>query len=303
MKTPSKQPLIYAPQVLSAQDQRVPRRRKRKANTIWPFGPRLRCYHLWDVLDGYLELIDGQGVQRVSQGHAILVTPSMDLKIEIPGSTNFNRVQFLAVHQETEQVQRSKPPSPALQLIGDPQPDPKEVWGLEFPTVLSHKDHPYLSNGCHRICSNWWRSEAHRLLANAELCQLLARLVIQYHDQEQERHEDPLVHEALTMARNEYPKGISATLIAKRLNISRANLNHRIAMAGHPPLGRFLAKLRLEDAIRRLELEKRSVQQIAKSVGYTSSSSFIRAFRQAMGATPRQYRLQRPNKAPESLGP
>ena len=52
----------------------------------------------------------------------------------------------------------------------------------------------------------------------------------------------------------------------------------------------YCGRLRIEHAKTLLRTTDWKIQSIAKECGYSSESSFIRAFRQALGITPNQFR-------------
>lgn len=52
----------------------------------------------------------------------------------------------------------------------------------------------------------------------------------------------------------------------------------------------YLTKIRIEKAKKLLRESDRSIQEVAKSVGYNHAFSFIRIFKKIVGVTPRQYR-------------
>jgi AraC family transcriptional regulator len=63
------------------------------------------------------------------------------------------------------------------------------------------------------------------------------------------------------------------------------------ASAGQAP-HEFVSKMRLERAMRRLADDRQSMTEIAFSTGFSSHSNFTRAFRNATGTTPGDYRRQ-----------
>jgi transcriptional regulator GlxA family with amidase domain len=65
---------------------------------------------------------------------------------------------------------------------------------------------------------------------------------------------------------------------------------------GQPPKV-FVENLRLNEARRRLSKRQRTLQSVANSVGFTSSSNFRRAFERRFGAPPSSYLTQWPSKA------
>jgi AraC family transcriptional regulator len=60
---------------------------------------------------------------------------------------------------------------------------------------------------------------------------------------------------------------------------------------GETPL-RFLTRLRMEEACRRLALGDDAIANIAADCGYVNPTHFAAAFRRVVGVTPREYRLR-----------
>lgn len=58
------------------------------------------------------------------------------------------------------------------------------------------------------------------------------------------------------------------------------------------PVMEYVRRLRIEHAAYRLRASTRSVQAIARDVGYASADAFGRAFRERFGETPREYRAR-----------
>ena len=62
-------------------------------------------------------------------------------------------------------------------------------------------------------------------------------------------------------------------------------------MTGESP-GGYLTRLRMDLAARRLRDSTDSLEQVARSVGYTSVYAFSRAFSRLRGEPPGQYRVR-----------
>jgi AraC family transcriptional activator of mtrCDE len=85
----------------------------------------------------------------------------------------------------------------------------------------------------------------------------------------------------------------SVQSLAQIAGLSRSAFMARFAAAlGHPPMT-VLRQLRMRRAAALLTAGHLSIDQVAHQVGYGSRSSFFRAFREAHGIDPSQYRSQR----------
>lgn len=78
--------------------------------------------------------------------------------------------------------------------------------------------------------------------------------------------------------------------LASTAAMSRSVFAARFAAAFRQPPIEFLKKVRLQRAARLLEMTALPVKVVAASVGYESRSYFSRAFREAYGADPTEYR-------------
>ena len=77
---------------------------------------------------------------------------------------------------------------------------------------------------------------------------------------------------------------------ARQMNYSPGYLSRKLAKTWHKAPGATLKQAQIEQACRLLEQADLPVGEVAASVGYQSVSSFIRAFRQRHGLTPKEYR-------------
>ena len=78
--------------------------------------------------------------------------------------------------------------------------------------------------------------------------------------------------------------------LARSVGLSRSAFMARFTeVTGHAPMW-ILRGLRMRQAAQQLRTTNRSIKEIVRSVGYESRSSFVRAFRQAYGRDPSEYR-------------
>lgn len=108
---------------------------------------------------------------------------------------------------------------------------------------------------------------------------------------------DPEV--ALVLARLHGEPGRAWTLrqLCSLAGLSRASLEARFRRLLSVSPKRYLVKLRMERAARELELGRRSIAQIAESLGYGSVASFHRAFKRELALTPVAYRRRAARRA------
>jgi len=81
--------------------------------------------------------------------------------------------------------------------------------------------------------------------------------------------------------------------LARRVALSRSAFAEKFTeLIGEPPL-RYLTRLRINTAARRLRANHDKLNAIAAAAGYESVTAFTRAFRRHMGMTPGEYRSGR----------
>lgn len=104
---------------------------------------------------------------------------------------------------------------------------------------------------------------------------------------------DPLVAHALRFIWDTLAAPLSVDLLARRAGVSRRTLERRF----HACLGRGVKqevdRKRLETACALLRSTDLSVAEVADRTGYGSAGALYRAFRIAMGTTPRRYRCRK----------
>jgi AraC-like DNA-binding protein len=91
-------------------------------------------------------------------------------------------------------------------------------------------------------------------------------------------------------------------LLARRLATSRTAFADRFSeLVGEPPL-RYLTRLRINTAARRLRSSDDKLTAIATDAGYESVSAFNRAFKRQVGMTPGEYRDSMEHRNWRNLG-
>ena len=104
---------------------------------------------------------------------------------------------------------------------------------------------------------------------------------------------DPAVAAALAAIHAEPARNWTVASLAESASVSRATLARRFtALVGQPP-NRYLASWRMDLAGRELLHSDRTIESIAKEVGYNSEFAFSKAFTRLRGTPPSRYRRGR----------
>ena len=103
---------------------------------------------------------------------------------------------------------------------------------------------------------------------------------------------DPAVGAALTLLRLQPEARWTVADLARKVDMSRTGFAARFReLVGEPPMT-YLARLRLGHAAGYLSTTDKTVQQIARMVGYDNESSLSKAFRRAFGLAPGEFRRE-----------
>jgi AraC-like DNA-binding protein len=101
---------------------------------------------------------------------------------------------------------------------------------------------------------------------------------------------DPQVGRALALLHGHPDEPWTIGSLAHRVAVSRSAFADRFTtLVGEPPL-RYLTRLRINAAARRLRSSDDKLRAVAASAGYESVAAFTRAFRRHMKMTPGEYR-------------
>jgi AraC-like DNA-binding protein len=101
---------------------------------------------------------------------------------------------------------------------------------------------------------------------------------------------DQQVGRALTLLHAKPDEPWTVDMLAPRLDTSRSSFAARFSeLVGEPPL-RYLSRLRIDAAARRLGSSDDKLGAVAAEAGYESVSAFNRAFKRQFGMTPGEYR-------------
>ncbi|HSP59037.1 MAG TPA: AraC family transcriptional regulator [Halomonas sp.] len=109
---------------------------------------------------------------------------------------------------------------------------------------------------------------------------------------------NPFVSRALAKLHDHPERHWSSEALAREVGLSRsAFAEHFTELVGVPPM-RYLARLRMQIAARRLRESLTSISRIALEAGYESEASFNKAFKRAFGTPPAAWRRQQQDASP-----
>lgn len=99
-----------------------------------------------------------------------------------------------------------------------------------------------------------------------------------------------VIAEVINFMKKNIQEPLSLDVLADHVNISTSYLSHQFrAETGCSPI-EYLARLKINYAKTILRSTNRTVSDIALSLGYSSSASFINAFTSRVGISPKQFR-------------
>ncbi|MGO1282245.1 MAG: helix-turn-helix domain-containing protein, partial [Psychrobacter sp.] len=88
--------------------------------------------------------------------------------------------------------------------------------------------------------------------------------------------------------RQEYQHKLTISLLSQRVGINECYLKQQFKQQTGKTIGQFIRELRMQEAMRLLLDEYKSVQETAWYVGYHDPSNFSKAFAKFYGVTPTQ---------------
>lgn len=114
---------------------------------------------------------------------------------------------------------------------------------------------------------------------------------------------DPQIGAAIAAVHAAPDAARTVTSLAQRASLSRSRFAQRFtATVGEPPLS-YVYRWRMTVAAHLLRTGNRSVNDIARAVGYQSDPAFVRAFSRHFGTSPRRYAQASPQPADEHHRP
>jgi len=90
-----------------------------------------------------------------------------------------------------------------------------------------------------------------------------------------------------------YARPIGVDDMARVANMSRFHFSRVFEKARGTPPGRYLARLRLEEAMRLVSAGGTTVKEVAHRCGYSDANYFCKVFRKSFGVSPGAYRASR----------
>ncbi len=107
---------------------------------------------------------------------------------------------------------------------------------------------------------------------------------------------DPFVSRALAQLHDQPQRHWTTEALARRVGLSRSAFAERFTeLVGVPPM-RYLGRLRMQLAARRLRDSPTPISRIALEAGYESEASFNKAFKREFGAPPATWRREQRNR-------
>lgn len=103
-------------------------------------------------------------------------------------------------------------------------------------------------------------------------------------------HSDKVILKLQDWLEEVYPQPVSLTAMAAYAGLTERSLLRRFRQATGDSPTNYLQMLRVEEARRRLESSRASIETITRDVGYDDVSSFSRLFRKHTGLAPGAYR-------------
>ncbi|MEM0991405.1 MAG: AraC family transcriptional regulator [Bacteroidota bacterium] len=86
---------------------------------------------------------------------------------------------------------------------------------------------------------------------------------------------------------------LSVAFLARKVHLSVSQLNRKLDKLAKVSAGKLIRTLRMNYAVRLLQTNKYSVEEIAYRIGYANSAHFCRGFKQHFGCTPSNYHAQK----------
>lgn len=105
--------------------------------------------------------------------------------------------------------------------------------------------------------------------------------------------DDEIVMEALRFISQNFHREIGPTDVARAVATEPRTLHRRFQKHLNRPVASEIQRVRLERAKRELAQGNRSIQDIARQVGFGRAMRMYEIFRRELGITPRQYRKER----------
>jgi AraC-like DNA-binding protein len=86
---------------------------------------------------------------------------------------------------------------------------------------------------------------------------------------------------------------ITTEMLAKELGMNRTYLCKRFTEETGLTLGQYVTQVKMEEAMRLMDITKKTISEIAEHLGYSSQSYFQNVFKKHTGVTPGVYRAKK----------
>lgn len=107
---------------------------------------------------------------------------------------------------------------------------------------------------------------------------------------------NPFIRKAIQFMNDNYHRNIGTVDIAEHVRLSRSYLSDLYSKEMGESLAESLARIRIEEAKKRLLQDNFKVYEIAEAVGFSDAKTFARAFRKLVGCSPKEYEMRaKPN--------
>lgn len=103
---------------------------------------------------------------------------------------------------------------------------------------------------------------------------------------------DSKIDQTLTELNVSYAGKISVRKLAGAVNLSESRLQHLFKTETGTSIGQYVKNLRLQKARELLETTHLRIQEVYLAVGLNDASRFVREFKKAFGAAPKEYRTK-----------
>jgi len=277
--------LRYQPHVLAGAAARRPSGR-RAGGRAKPYGA-YPWYSTWMVDQGPFRLREEDTWVELEGPLAVVLPPFEGGRIDLPVSTLYSWMEWGAVAMR--RIHRHDG-GPAMRYPeGKAQSPSRAIWGRELPVRISGSLLQATRTMILRVNTLWWRSPAHRLLADAELARWLAGLLLVGEPEPAGGSVDGMDQE-IQVLQDALNQGIGVGDWAALLGMHPRMLARRCGdIAGVTP-HQLLNRVRLQRAEEQLLRPAIPIPHIAKSCGFGNRESFSVWFARQTGVPPAQWR-------------
>lgn len=106
----------------------------------------------------------------------------------------------------------------------------------------------------------------------------------------QKLHDDKMVKEVQVYVENNLQEKISIEQLSSRFPVSRRQFDRRFIKAtGNTPIG-YIQRVKIESAKKAFETNRKTINEVMYTVGYSDEKAFREVFRKITGITPLEYR-------------